>query len=99
MSSSEETTKSKTAKDFKTAEKSSDQGYCFPISSTGKNEKRCTVSKFKGKVLVDIREYYQADDGEMKPGRKGISLAAKDWKTLTSYSSLITEAIEALEGD
>lgn len=29
------------------------------------------VSCFKGKVLVDIREFYADKDGGMKPGRKG----------------------------
>ncbi len=28
------------------------------------------VSEFKGKVRIDIREYYTADD-ELKPGKKG----------------------------
>jgi len=29
------------------------------------------VSCFKGKVLVDIREFYMDKEGDMKPGRKG----------------------------
>lgn len=29
------------------------------------------VSCFKGKVLVDIREFYTDKEGNMKPGRKG----------------------------
>ncbi|XP_056274348.1 SUB1 regulator of transcription b [Pseudoliparis swirei] len=33
-----------------------------------------SVREFKGKVLVDIREYWMNQDGEMKPGKKGISL-------------------------
>ena len=31
-----------------------------------------SVSEFKGKKYVNIREYYEKD-GEMLPGRKGIS--------------------------
>lgn len=29
------------------------------------------VRDFKGKVLIDIREYWMNQDGEMMPGKKG----------------------------
>ncbi|NXN48329.1 TCP4 polymerase, partial [Rhinoptilus africanus] len=35
------------------------------------------VSCFKGKVLVDIREFYTDKEGSMKPGRKGTTACAK----------------------
>ena len=31
--------------------------------------RRVGISKFKGKVLVNIREYYE-NNGELKPGKK-----------------------------
>ena len=34
------------------------------------NRKFATVSEFKGKTLVQIREYYEKD-GQMLPGKKG----------------------------
>lgn len=46
-------------------------------------KRRVTVSEFRGRLQVDIREYYEAD-GEMKPGRKGICLTKEQWETLKS---------------
>lgn len=30
-----------------------------------------TVRDFRGKVLIDVREYWMDQAGEMKPGKKG----------------------------
>lgn len=86
--------KAKNAKDFKTREVK-EVGYTFPIQEGGRNERRVTVSKFHGKVRVDIREYY-LDGDEWKPGKKGISLDAKQWENLAGFVELINEAIEEL---
>ena len=40
-----------------------------------------SVSSFHGKSLVDIREFY-VDGGELKPGKKGISLTTEQWEKL-----------------
>ena len=48
------------------------------------DKKRITVRKFKGKLLVDIREFYN-DKGEMKPGKKGIALSKENWNKLKDY--------------
>lgn len=44
------------------------------------------VSCFKGKVLVDIREFYADKEGNMKPGRKGTAAFAKGWLGATPAS-------------
>nr|XP_034352253.1 activated RNA polymerase II transcriptional coactivator p15-like [Arvicanthis niloticus] len=38
-----------------------------------------SVQDFKGKILIDIREYWMDSEGEMKPGRKGISINMEQW--------------------
>ena len=48
---------------------SSRDGNMFQIGKMG----YVSVRDFKGKVLIDIREYWMDPEGEMKPGRKGIS--------------------------
>lgn len=57
-----------------------------------------TVSEFKGKVRVDIREYYMTDEGERRPGKKGISLSMEEWKKLTSQLDDIQKKIKEIGG-
>jgi len=58
-------------------------------------QKRVTVRKFKGKVLIDIREFY-AKSGEEKPGKKGISLTLEQWQALQSVSDDVNHLISQL---
>lgn len=45
--------------------------------------RRVTVSEFKGKQMISVREYYEKD-GDWLPGKKGISM------TLEQYAGLIS---------
>ncbi|AMD20869.1 HDR127Cp [Eremothecium sinecaudum] len=59
----------------------------------GKN-KRATVRQFRNINLVDIREYYQdTATGEMKPGKKGISLTEEQYDELLHHQFQIDEAL------
>ncbi|NXT80960.1 TCP4 polymerase, partial [Zapornia atra] len=51
------------------------------------------VSSFKGKVLVDIREFYTDKDGSMKPGRKGIALSPEQWNHLKEIIPEVDAAV------
>ncbi|KAK7750894.1 hypothetical protein SLS62_007157 [Diatrype stigma] len=46
------------------------------------NTRRVNISEFKGKVLVNIREYYTDAAGDLKPGKKGISLPLEQYNAL-----------------
>ncbi|TFY68679.1 hypothetical protein EVJ58_g869 [Rhodofomes roseus] len=51
--------------------------------------KRCaTVRAFKGKPLLDIREYY-GQEGDENPGKKGIALNQEEWEKLKQNASAI----------
>lgn len=58
-------------------------------------KRRVGVSKFKNNTLVNIREYYEAD-GQMKPGKKGISLTVEQYqafiKVIPAINSQLREA-------
>eukprot|EP00013_Stygamoeba_regulata_P006262 CAMPEP_0177629590 /NCGR_PEP_ID=MMETSP0447-20121125/751_1 /TAXON_ID=0 /ORGANISM="Stygamoeba regulata, Strain BSH-02190019" /LENGTH=101 /DNA_ID=CAMNT_0019130925 /DNA_START=88 /DNA_END=393 /DNA_ORIENTATION=- len=58
----------------------------YPLSRL----RRVSVSHFRGKQLVNIREYYSDASGEIKPGRKGISLTVEQYEALK-------EAIPAID--
>ncbi|CAO4374354.1 unnamed protein product [Caenorhabditis nigoni] len=59
--------------------KDSDGNEMFEIG----NLRYATVSKFKGKEYVNIREYYiDKETQKMQPSRKGISLSKAQWANL-----------------
>lgn len=62
----------------------------------GKN-KRVTIRKFRSINLIDIREYYQDQvSGELKPGKKGISLTEEQYDEFINSSSQIEDALRQL---
>mmetsp|Transcript_5693 Transcript_5693/g.7206 ORF Transcript_5693/g.7206 Transcript_5693/m.7206 type:complete len:138 (-) Transcript_5693:802-1215(-) len=61
-------------------------------------KRRVTVKLFNGtKLLVDIREFYEKN-GEMLPGRKGISLTKEQWERFRDQFDQIDAAVEELSG-
>ena len=62
------------------------------------NKKRLTLRKFKGKLLIDIREYYfDKMEGAFKPGKKGIALNKENWDNIKKHISDIDEGIENMK--
>lgn len=58
-------------------------------------KKLVKIREFKGKVYVDIREFYEKN-GELLPGKKGISLTPDMWRKLLSLGDEINEAISTM---
>jgi len=58
-------------------------------------KKRLTVGKYKGNVNVSLREFYEKD-GEMLPGKKGISLTAEQWAAVVAAAPAVEAALAAL---
>jgi hypothetical protein len=52
-----------------------------------------TVKEFKGKTYVDIRTYFENDQGEMMPTKKGVSLTPEN---VDDILNLLQEAKKAI---
>lgn len=66
------------------------------IFDLGKN-KRVTVRQFRNMNLIDIREYYMdTSTGDMRPGKKGISLTEDLYDELLKHRLNIDEALRRL---
>ncbi|PSC71273.1 transcriptional coactivator p15 [Micractinium conductrix] len=59
--------------------------------------KRASISSFKGRFTVDLREYYEKE-GEMKPGKKGVALSTDEWAALCSAAPEIAQHLVAVAG-
>ncbi|ODQ81675.1 hypothetical protein BABINDRAFT_6342 [Babjeviella inositovora NRRL Y-12698] len=57
-------------------------------------KKQITVHQYNGISLVDIREFYEKD-GEILPGKKGISLSQESWELLLKNAQKIDQALSA----
>jgi len=58
------------------------------------NMRYASVSEFKRKLYVNIREYYKDNSGTMKPGKKGICLNIQQWQNLKEKMDQLDEMIQ-----
>ncbi|KAJ9137414.1 PC4-domain-containing protein [Coniochaeta hoffmannii] len=79
---------SKKAKGEKSGKTAEAEGPFWELSS----KRRVNVTKFNNALLINIREYYEAD-GELKPGKKGISLSVDQYKEFLKAIPAINEQL------
>lgn len=58
--------------------------------------KFATVSEFRGRKMVNIREFYMNGEGELRPGKKGIALMPDQWEKLKNNMDEIDEVLDNL---
>jgi hypothetical protein len=61
----------------------------------GNKRKRVSVGEFKGKVNVNLREYFQKDN-DWLPTKKGITLSTEQWEIFKKLVPKIDAAISKL---
>ncbi|CAD7974359.1 unnamed protein product [Amoebophrya sp. A120] len=62
------------------------------------NGKRASFSQYKNRVFINVREYYlDSSTGEMKPGRKGLTLNKRDFEKLMEFFPDIDDWLETNE--
>ena len=62
-----------------------------------KNPVMVTISEYAGTPRFSIRHYYEADDGELRPTKRGISIPADDTPAL--HSAIVAAYREATGKD
>lgn len=61
------------------------------------NNKRVSVGSFKGKVNVNLREYFEKD-GDWFPTKKGLTLSLEQWEYLKQLVQDIDKSISSKQG-
>merc|ERR550534_3220628 len=91
----EESSTKKSEKSPKKKEKSgassSIEGNAHDGFSLGKM-RRISILEFKGRNMVNIREYYTDAAGDEKPGKKGIALMPESWDALLQVKDEVNKA-------
>ncbi|KZM22297.1 uncharacterized protein EKO05_0000174 [Ascochyta rabiei] len=63
------------------------------VAINNSSKRRVTVSDFKGTTLISIREYWTNEGGELKPGKKGISLSVEQYNALLAAAPILESVL------
>ncbi|KAF8447084.1 transcriptional Coactivator p15-domain-containing protein [Kalaharituber pfeilii] len=64
----------------------------------GGRNRRITISEYKGKLLVNIREHYEKE-GKVLPGKKGISLSIEQFNAMMSVLPQVHTELSKKSGE
>jgi len=54
------------------------------------------VKKWKGRVRVDLRKYYEdKESGKLKPSKSGVTFSSDEWATLLQIVPAIDKELKA----
>ena len=59
------------------------------------NEKYVTVSQFRGRKTVHIRQFYMDKNNKRRPTKTGLVLLPEEWKTLTNVMKSVNTDLES----
>ncbi len=66
----------------------------FPKNA--REEVRTVLSDYHGKTIINVRVWFQGDDGEMRPSKSGLAMAIKHLPALAkSLNDAVDRAREA----
>lgn len=66
------------------------------ISKNPTEEVRISLTSYRGYDLVDIRVYYQDEQGEWRPTKRGVSLSVDSFAELREAISKVEERLNEL---
>jgi hypothetical protein len=76
-----------------TAKTATDEPALLVLPRGESTEIRLYRSTYNGKVSTRLHEWYKADDGEMRPGRRIISLRDEELRDVAGALAKVAEAL------
>lgn len=71
----------------------SDDKVIHKIAQRDDQEIRATLNEYKGREYAHLRTYWRAPDGEWRPTKKGIAIAAEDFGELEEAVAMLKAAL------
>lgn len=66
----------------------------YTVEKNGTEEIRFSLTEYRGRKLVDVRVFYQNDEGEWLPTKKGVSASVDLIEEIYTGVSRLREALK-----